>query len=506
MSFLEIIKKLRANENISNVGFFWNIIIDKSSYNNKNLMNDFIIKSQSLFEYFKEKNSIIITTQIFDVDITDKSLFTTYRFINMYKYLQISKKPIIQSDIDFDNLVNLNQFIDKIKGYDIGLFRVKSTPWRKICATLSYFSDERETSKFTHVFGVFLNYFYNSTSDNWFIDQLCLSLTENYLNCTLNSETNICSIYKYSKNVFNYSTLYKNRMLDEYKQKAISHHNECVNIYIYWDTGFDNCPKVVKQVIKSWISKNPNHNVHLLDDIKLFSDGVIHIKDIYEHFPNYDNLKKDLSKQSLADIIRLFLLYKYNGIWVDATCFCNLPLTYWINNINAHDFFAFRYPGTCIPPSGVGEPRLIDNWFLYSNKSYIINKWFHETVKRWNNVNNKLDRILYFENGSAFYFWAHILFNELHNTDALFKNDFNKISNITVSDPQFLEHKHHQHKHILDKITTEAKMHIDNYSSPVYKLTWKFEKNVITALNTPFEKSVLCYLFNANNIIIDNYE
>jgi len=230
ISFLEIIKNLHENENIKNVGFFWNIIIDKSSYNNKTLMNDFIVKSHSLFEYFKEKNSIIITRQIFDVDITDTSLFTTYRFINMYKYLQISKKPIIQSDIDFDNLINLNQFIDKIKGYDIGLFRVKSTPWRKICATLSYFSNEKETLKFTYIFGAFLNYFYNSTSNNWFIDQLCLSLTENYLNCTLNAETNICSIYKYSKNVFNYSTLYKNQMLDEYKKNVISHHSECMNI------------------------------------------------------------------------------------------------------------------------------------------------------------------------------------------------------------------------------------------------------------------------------------
>jgi hypothetical protein len=426
----------------------------------------------------------------------------------MYKYLQLTQKPIIQSDIDFDNLTNINEFIHKIKDYDIGLFRVNSTPWRKICATLSYFSNERETYNFSYIFGVFLNYLYNYNSNNWFIDQLCLYLTENYFNSTLNPETNICSIYKFSKGVFNYSTPYKKSMLDQYKKciNINTYNNSSINIYIYWHSGINNCPKVVEKCIKTWIIKNPNYKINILDDNSLFSENNININDIYDFLPNYDNLKNFLSRQSLSDIIRLFLLYKYGGLWVDATCFCNLPLTYWINDINKMDFFAYRNPGSIITPYGVKEERLIDSWFLYSNKSYIVDKWFHETVNRWNNVNREYDRFLYNENGSIFYFWVHFLFNNLYNTDKLFKNDFDKCAYIIVREPQFLMHVHHQHKYVLDKLTTETKNHIDNYLIPLYKLTWKFDKNIIDELNVPFKNSILYYLFYTRNMTIEHYE
>lgn len=505
-SFIKIFDKLYLTDNISQCGIFWNIIIDKNKYEDKKLMNKFIINTKILFEYFKNKNnSIIITTQVFNEEIKDKSLFTTYRFINMYKYLQITKTPIIQSDIDFDNLENINQFIQKISDFDIGLFRVKSTPWRKICATLSYFSNEQLTYEFSYVFGVFLNYFYVHNSDNWFIDQLCLSLTENYLNCNLNAEHNICSIYKFLKNTFNYSTIYKNNMLDNYNNEIDNNIYTPLNIYVYWNTGINNSPKIVKKCIETLINKNPDHNVYILDDNNLFSNNIINIKNIYDFLPDYDNLKKKILPQSLSDIIRLFLLYKYSGIWIDSTCFCNIPLSHWLNNINNVDFFAFRYPGTCITPLGK-EIRLIDNWFLYSNNSYIIDKWFHKTIESWNDINVEKNRILYFDNGNIFYFWVHYLFNDLYNTDFLFKNSFDKCANITVDEPQYLTHVHHKHKYILDELTNETKSHIDNYTSTLYKLTWKFDENIINKLNVEFSKSILFYLFSKDNIIIDNYK
>jgi len=58
-SLIEIVKKTYLDENIRNIGFFWNIIIDKQNYKNKKLMNDFIVKSQLVFEYFRNQNSII---------------------------------------------------------------------------------------------------------------------------------------------------------------------------------------------------------------------------------------------------------------------------------------------------------------------------------------------------------------------------------------------------------------------------------------------------------------
>lgn len=507
-SFYEIIKQLYLTEDISQCGFFWNVIIDKQNYDNKKIMNEFIIKSQFLFDSIKSKNSIIITTQVFDQNIVDKALFTTYRFINMYKYMQITKKPIIQSDIDFSDLRNLNQFIHNIKQFDIGLFRVRSTPWRRVCATLSYFSNENLVSMFASVYGIFLKFFYQSHTSNWFIDQLCLTLTEQYLSNTISAEINICSLYKYSKETFFFSTQYKNQQLCKYKDnlsKSITLYNP-INIYIYWNTGFEKCPLIVKQCVQSWKIKNPDQNIYLLDDQNIMINKDINISEIYDFIPQYDHLANIISKQSKSDIIRLYLLKKYGGIWIDSTCFCNLPLTYWINKINKSDFFAFHLPGRCLTPANVLKERLIDNWFLYSSQpsSYIVEKWFASCITNWNEL-NPLNRNIYFENGQVFYFWVHLLFNDLYDNDILFQESFQKCSFITVGSPQYLEHRHHSHKYLLDILNVDCKNHIDNYTSPLYKLTWKFDIKIINELNVLFKDSILHYLFEKNGLAIDNY-
>lgn len=491
---------------LSHVVFFWNIIIDSNNIANKQLMNNFVNKTQELIDFFTNKNSIIITTQIFDSVIKDKAIYTTLRFSNMYKYLTITNKPIIQSDIDFDKIQNLSIFVNNILKYDIALFKILDVPWRKVCATLSYFSNIDVTEKFVYIFNTYLNYFYKKDSNNWFIDQLCLTFTYYYLCNNLEAEYNMGSIYKYSENVFNYSTPYKRKTLELYNNFNSNVSFSPTNIFIYWDSNSESQPKVVKQSINSWIIKNPNQYVHVLNDTNLFEDNYINIKNIYKFLPNYDILKQTISKQALSDIIRLYLLYTYNGIWVDATVFCNKSLSLWIDKITKHNFFAFTIPGTVTLPNNIKEVRLIDTWFLFSNNSYIIKSWFNKCIEFWNNIDNKENNILFYENGKVFYFWVHCLFNYLYKIDMLFKAEYNKCDKIHVDSPQFLEHIHHNHKYILDNLTDEAKEHIDSISSPIYKLTWKFDKNKIKENNYTYKDSVLEYLFKKNGIYIDNFE
>ena len=71
-----------------------------------------------------------------------------------------------------------------------------------------------------------------------------------------------------------------------------------INIYVYWNNGINNSPKIVKKCIETWINKNPDHNVYILDDNNLFSDNIINIKNIYDFLPDYDNLKKKIVKTS----------------------------------------------------------------------------------------------------------------------------------------------------------------------------------------------------------------
>lgn len=103
-------------------------------------------------------------------------------------------------------------------------------------------------------------------------------------------------------------------------------------IYIYWAQKFINAPDVVKKCLSSWKLHNSDWKIIELDDDNL-----------YEYI-NIDMLipeinKKEITKTSYSDIVRLFLLEKYGGCWCDATTFCNKSLDSWLNACVNDGFF-----------------------------------------------------------------------------------------------------------------------------------------------------------------------
>lgn len=105
-------------------------------------------------------------------------------------------------------------------------------------------------------------------------------------------------------------------------------------IWIYWAQGFDNTiPEVVKICLDS-IYKYENCNetkIVLLDDLNYKE---------YITLPNViENNKKNYSLAHFSDILRLFLLTQYGGLWLDATVMLSrsIPAKYW-----DLDYFVFR--------------------------------------------------------------------------------------------------------------------------------------------------------------------
>ena len=137
-------------------------------------------------------------------------------------------------------------------------------------------------------------------------------------------------------------------------------------IWFLWLQGKNNMPEIIRNCYNSWERHNLNWEIHFLDNKNL--NTYLDIKLL--------NLDK-ISKQAISDIIRINLLKKYGGVWVDATTFCNFPLDEWINEYAENDFFAFESPKK--------KPTLISSWFLISSKnSYITNKYCEATNKFWN--------------------------------------------------------------------------------------------------------------------------
>ena len=130
-------------------------------------------------------------------------------------------------------------------------------------------------------------------------------------------------------------------------------------LFIYWDQGFENSPKLVQKCLLTWKKHNPTWNIIELDNTNL--SQYIDLKpELHENI--------HITKASMSDIIRICLLEKYGGLWVDATTYCVKPLDDWLPQYITSGFFAFsKY-----------EPEhnmLISSWFLYGDKdNYIIKK------------------------------------------------------------------------------------------------------------------------------------
>ena len=87
--------------------------------------------------------------------------------------------------------------------------------------------------------------------------------------------------------------------------------------------------------------------------------------------------------QHQADWIRLYVLRKYGGVWIDASIIFNDKNslnTIWTQTVkNQSMFTVFTGAGHTTHISGVKIPLLIDNWFIMAPlHSQIIDLWFQE--------------------------------------------------------------------------------------------------------------------------------
>lgn len=233
-------------------------------------------------------------------------------------------------------------------------------------------------------------------------------------------------------------------------------------LFIYWGQKFINAPIIVNKCLLSWKLKNPTWKIIELDDENL--SEYINIEDEIHEIK-----KKNITKASYSDIIRIFLLEKYGGCWCDATTFCNESLDKWLNNKNSTGFFGFE----------LNEDRLLSSWFLYSNKNnYIIKKWKESVVKYVNNRNilgsDNIYPSLNIWNDSKYdynhYFWFHYLFGDLYNSDNKFKEIWDLTPKISADEPHII-----QGNGLINKLSDKVKNHINEVKTPVYKLTYRYD-------------------------------
>ena len=157
----------------------------------------------------------------------------------------------------------------------------------------------------------------------------------------------------------NISSHYLSELNINIHKKQIRRH-----IWMLWDKGIENAPLFVNQCYQSWVIKNPDHFVEILN-IKE-AETLINRNDIINN-----TIWSTMSIQAKSDVIRAFLLWKFGGIWVDASVLCLKPLSDWMNYTQPFVTFIRHDEGTICKKCKNG--KLIGNkWKCCTNLNFHI--------------------------------------------------------------------------------------------------------------------------------------
>jgi hypothetical protein len=172
-------------------------------------------------------------------------------------------------------------------------------------------------------------------------------------------------------------------------------------IWLLWLQGWEDPPYIVKCVRDSWNRHNPGWDVRLISNENLNK---------YVNIPYIHRINSPAAK---SDIIRLYLLEKYGGVWADATMLCMKSLDSWIN-----------VPSSIWMYHGRENCNLLASWFIIAKQnSYMIKKWKEKCDVYWNDKSEPDN-----------YFWMDSLWIDLYKTDYNFKSEWENVPKICCED------------------------------------------------------------------------
>jgi hypothetical protein len=156
--------------------------------------------------------------------------------------------------------------------------------------------------------------------------------------------------------------------------------NPYVNkIWVCWLQGIETAPPVVQQCVRSIKSHYTNEEVILLDGANISQ---------YINVPDYITKKwraGRISHTHYSDVVRMRLLAKYGGVWMDATTFLLDKLPEYISHA---DLFAFK----CHPAAGV----VASNWFIVAKPNHpVISKVANLLCEYWKKENKLISYSLF---------------------------------------------------------------------------------------------------------------
>ncbi len=148
-------------------------------------------------------------------------------------------------------------------------------------------------------------------------------------------------------------------------------------IWMCWLQGenHSSLPALNRECIKKWRDLNPDWQVNILSQKTIIN----YVPEYFEIINNSPNRRF----QHNADLLRLLLLSKYGGVWVDSSVYPMESLSSFCNKIvNETGFFSYRFiPRSC---SKLGDRETVV-WFLCASScnNYLIEQWKRQLIKKF---------------------------------------------------------------------------------------------------------------------------
>ncbi len=148
-------------------------------------------------------------------------------------------------------------------------------------------------------------------------------------------------------------------------------------IYSIWLQGEDSAPEIVKACWRS-VHANCSQELVVLDESQLLA--MLGLPDFI--VSKYKS--GHINRAHFSDICRVELLYKYGGIWLDATDFVTRDFPKWLLD---EDFFIYM-GGNYVS----GSYAFVQNCFFRSRRgNYILGAWREAILEYWKHEDSAVD-------------------------------------------------------------------------------------------------------------------
>jgi tetratricopeptide (TPR) repeat protein len=176
--------------------------------------------------------------------------------------------------------------------------------------------------------------------------------------------------------------------LDEIRERASAVRHEPSayqpRIWVYWDKGIATGPAIVRRCHRELL------RYHSADEVVVLDEGLV---PHYVEIPEVARRRTAQNPTKFADVLRLELLSRYGGVWLDATCFPRQRVLDLLPELLPSGFFAFRY-----------RAARISSWLLASEPNHPLIAMIREAqYVYWEHFARPID-----------YFPLHHLFESLY--------------------------------------------------------------------------------------------